>query len=726
MTDVRIFITAMGAVTPAGCGLSAIRRAMTAGNAHIGPLTLFEAAHSGPLPVGQVTCPTGGGVPPRTHRLALLAAREAMAGADAPPGAIVLGGTTGGMLRTENHLRADSSNPPDYRCHATGSVAACLARETGCTGPVLTISTACSSATAALWAALNLLRDGKVKTVLAGGADSLCRLTFHGFNSLQLIDPLGARPLDRDRAGMTVGEGAAMLLLAAAPSPPPGAICELRGAGLSCDAYHPTTPHPEGRGAVQAMAAALADAGLTPGDIDYVNLHGTGTPDNDRSEAVALANLFPAGPPAHSSIKGALGHSLGAAGAVEAVVAALSVSEGVIPANTGCRTPDPELGLQPACNPLTARVRAVLSNSFGFGGNNASVVIGATDLKAPSGAPRPVRGLAVLGAACLSGAGLTAATLAALENGLPVHGVLPLAELSRDLPAKAVRRLKRLPRIALALAVAATRNAAAEQTPDAVFFGTGWGPLSETEAFLSKLFASDEQFTSPIDFIGSVHNAPAGQVALHFQATGPNITATGGDDSFEQALLAASLLPEESPPLLLIGADEHHERLSPLFDPSVRAAGHPSDGGGGLFLSCAPVPGAPRIAPEFSASGENDADGIPRLAQLLSSAGGSNRSCSALWVGIPAARRDRGERQLQDLLRFSRFTGPVIDYRRHIGEHASASAVAAVLAVRCAMKGLLPPALAGGRAVRLGQGDALVVGLGDRLTAVRVTAGKKE
>ena len=172
---------------------------------------------------------------------------------------------------------------------------------------------------------------------------------------------------------MSVAEGAALLLLAA--DEPDQALAEILGAGMSCDAYHPAAPHPQGEGALAAMQAALSDAGLTPADIDYVNLHGTGTRDNDQAEARALAALFGSKMPRLSSIKGASGHSLAAAGAIEAVVSAISISEGLIPANTGCRHPDPGLKLDPVLQPIQKKVDTVLSNSFGFGGNNASLVL---------------------------------------------------------------------------------------------------------------------------------------------------------------------------------------------------------------------------------------------------------------------------------------------------------------------------------------------------------------
>jgi 3-oxoacyl-(acyl-carrier-protein) synthase len=202
----------------------------------------------------------------------------------------------------------------------------------------------------------------------------MCRLTYYGFNSLQIVDRSGPHPMDRDRHGMSVAEGAAMLLLTAADQAPPHAVAEVVGGGLSCDAYHPAAPHPEGRGAREAMLAALEDAGLSPDAVDYINLHGTGTVENDLAEAAALKSVFINHFPPVSSVKGSFGHSLAAAGAIEAVVAALCLREGFMPANVGWRHQDEAIGFRPLTAPRRQPLKTVLSNSFGFGGNNAALV----------------------------------------------------------------------------------------------------------------------------------------------------------------------------------------------------------------------------------------------------------------------------------------------------------------------------------------------------------------
>ena len=714
----RVYIAGLGIISPLGEGLAATEEALRDNRSAIRPLDLFPLLHGEPLPTGQVRGLAEQSDLPRTHRLALNAARQAMASANTPPDAIILGNTTGGILTTEALLRAKADNKELYRYHGLNSVAEYLAQELGCCGMAMTVSTACSSGAVAIALALEMLRRGKAKAVLAGGVDSLCRLTYFGFHSLQLVDRQGCHPLDADRHGMAVAEGAAMLLLTT--EKPARPLAELLGAGLSCDAYHPAAPHPEGRGALRAMQAALADAGLNPTEISYINLHGTGTPENDLAEAKAVRTLF-AAPPPLSSIKGATGHSLAASGAIEAVVAAIAVAKDFLPANTGCRNPDPALGLTPLRQPTNQATTAVLSNSFGFGGNNGCLVIAKPDNFSQPPPGRTKTGLAIHGYACLTGAGDTAATLTLLAQGLPVAGTADLAGISANLPPNLVRRLKRLPRLTLSLALSAQQDSGFEAKPGAVFMGTGWGALSETHDFLTRLADSGEQFPSPTDFVGSVHNGPAGQTAILFGASGANITASGGDYSFEQALFAADLMLEEGQKsALVLGADEGHPVLSPLLDPSIAPDTLLADGGGGFCLS-RKTAGAQCLVriPFYQRSAAEG--GIKALIDALGGAQTLNGKYALLLAGIPAAVREEGEGQLAEFLAQSGLQAPVIRYREFTGEFASASAVAAVMAASFLASGKVPGLLVSGDDLALaGKKNAiLVLGLGRYLSAMK-------
>lgn len=717
---IRVFVTGVGVITPLGRGLNATENSLRENARGISPVRMFRPPQGEPLPVGEILDELLVDSLPRTHALAITAARDALAASPGPVDAVILGVTTGGMHLTEALLRAGEKNPEEYLHHATGSVAGRIAEEINCAGPVISVSTACSSGAVAVKLGLELIRSGAARRVLAGGADSLCKFTYYGFNSLQLIDPAGARPLDVERRGMSVAEGAALLLLEAGESPPRDALAELLGAGLSCDAYHPAAPQPEGLGALAAMECALADAGISPRDIDYINLHGTGTRDNDLAEARALCALFGVTMPALSSTKGAFGHSLGASGAVEAAVSIITVRSGLVPANTGCTKVDPELGVAPALVPYQTEVKTVLSNSFGFGGNNAALVIGAPRSASASAPPRTEPRFAVMRSACITGAKNLDETLEMLRAGKSCSGLLDLNDLGANLPPREVRRMKRLQRMALSLAMAASGDREGEK-PASIYFGTGWGALSETNDFLSKLFESDEQYTSPTDFVGSVHNAPAGQAAIWLKSTGPNITASGGDYSFEEALLCARLVSREGDgPLLVMGADEYHQTLSPLFDSSFVAGGSvPADGGGALLLR--PVAGDTglRLRPAFHAR----ACGRGVIRSLVERLGGGAKiaeALGALFIGIPASFRAQGEAQLRELIALSGFSGPVVDYRRYTGEFASASAVATVLAVESVKSGVcVMPADKGGAFSLQGRG-VCVIGLGEHVTAVEV------
>lgn len=717
----KVYIAGMGVVSPAGRGIQSLKNWIKQGGRRIRPLNLFTVPPGNRLPVGEVSESFEILEIPRSHQLAYTATQEAMAGSQAPPDAVIIGVTTGGILTTEMHLKNRVSDPEAYAYHAIGSVAEYIAGKYHCKGPVITVSNACSSGTVAIKIALEMLRSGQAKRILAGGVDSLCHLTYYGFKSLQLIDPAGARPFDENRRGMSVGEAAAMILLVADEDTPDNAIIEILGGGLSCDAYHPTSPHPDGEGALNAMRAAIRDAGISPSDIDYINLHGTGTLDNDLSEAKALKSLFGNYLPPLSSVKGALGHSLGAAGAVEAVISAISISEGVIPMNTGCLTPDRKLGIDPVVEPIEKKVRVVLSNSFGFGGNNAALILGIFQEKKPvlskENPPLTIEGYAII-----TGVGDIKKTFEHISAGKDCQGMSPLSEISKSLQPSVTRRLKRLPRMALALAHAACKNANLQETPSSVFWGTGWGPLSETYDFLNKLHESNEQFASPTDFIGSVHNAPAGQVAISLGAKGPNITTTGGDYSFEQCLLTASILVDNTDDaFLVIGADEFHEAFSPLFDRSVKGDDIRSDGGGAICLKRSHVSCGPKICPVFFENSDNNPHIISTLIDKLKGSREIEKRFGTIMAGIPSACRQKGEKQLHEFLVLSDFHQPVIDYRRLTGEFASASAVATVIAAQFIQNGKIPAFLCAGDEYCLNGKGILIIGFGKFVTAIEIT-----
>ncbi len=681
-----VYIAGIGIISPLGCGADATEQSLRKNSSAIAPLSanIFPIHTPPPLLVGQVANLTESPLP-RTHRLTIAAAQQAMKGQSHPPDAVVLGTTTGGILTTENLLIESEKDPLKYRHHGLTTVAEELADALHCTGPALTVSTACSSGSVAISMALKMLQSGEAEWVLAGGADSLCRLTYFGFHSLQLVDPEGSRPLDKDRKGMSVAEGAGLLLLTTVKPRQP--MAQILGYGLTCDAHHPAAPHPEGIGAFQAIRNAINSAGINARAIDYINLHGTGTPDNDLAESKAIRAVF-ANPPPLSSIKGATGHSLAASGAIEAVIAAICIQEGFLPGNTGHRTPDPELHIKPIISPVRQPVSTILSNSFGFGGNNACLLIsknGTVTAPTSISAQAP---LTIVGKACITGAGHTRSSLETFSKLAVIGGTLDSKIISENLPVRKVRRLKRFSRIALALAAAAVEDSGLKESPQSVFMGSGWGALSETYDFIDKLQSSDEKFPSPIDFVGSVHNSAAGQIAIMHGARGANITCSGGDHSFEQALLAAdSFLDEDSPSAFVLGVDEFHKQFSPLFDPSITTDTLPADGGGGFYLLRQAIPG--RVSIQLTCYQKQTEDILESLIAGLGGTESLQNDCGMILAGIPAAVAHQGEEQLHQFMEKTGLDIPVIHYRMFTGEFASASSVAAVIAAQLLEDGVV-------------------------------------
>lgn len=387
-----LWVTGIGTVNALGRDVETFWGGLLAGACGIRRLDDAIADATGlfgaPVP-DPLAIPSSGRPPSRTEALALMAADEAVrqAGLESPPQgdriAVVLGSTTGGMREYEEFLidgargrRASRSRLLSFeRAGATDRVAARF----GFTGPRYTLHTACASAATAILIGAELINAGLADAALAGGADALARITLGGFRALRLVDPEPCRPFDRNRRGLSLGEGAGVLILerpAAAAARGARPLARFLGGGQSTDAHHLTSPAPDGAGAARAMIAALQEAGLPPTAVDHVNAHGTGTPANDAAEAAAIVSALgerAAACPV-TSIKGSIGHTLGAAGAIEAIAAILALRTGSIPHTVGLREPDPAFGLDLVREaPRRGDWKVVLSSSFGFGGANAVV-----------------------------------------------------------------------------------------------------------------------------------------------------------------------------------------------------------------------------------------------------------------------------------------------------------------------------------------------------------------
>ena len=339
-----------------------------------------------PEPLAQWDC--------RNNRLAFMGLQadgfiEAVAAAREKYGAsriaLILGTSTASIGETElayTQLDAEGSFPPNQRrpaVHTPHSLAMFTQELLGISGPSETISTACSSSAKVFASAERLIRLGLADAAVVGGADTLCGSVLFGFNSLELVSTEPCRPFDAGRNGISLGEAAGFALVERVQTGAAASPLLLLGYGEASDAHHMSTPHPEGLGAERALDEALARAGLAPGDIDYINMHGTSSQKNDEVEGALVARRFPAHTHA-SSTKGFMGHTLGAAGIVEAVISLLAIERGLKPGTVNTRTLDEGFGPQIQLAPVHGEVRYVLSNSFGFGGNNCSLVFG----KAPA------------------------------------------------------------------------------------------------------------------------------------------------------------------------------------------------------------------------------------------------------------------------------------------------------------------------------------------------------
>ena len=332
-----------------------------------------------PAPYAQWDC--------RNNRLAWIALQhdgvpEAVEAVKARYGAdrvaVVLGTSTASIAATEEaYARLDAGAfPPDLQrpiVHTPHSLGHFVQAATGLRGPCMTVATACSSSAKVFAQAARLIAAGVCDAALVGGVDTLCGSVLYGFNSLQLVAPEPCRPFDAARVGLSLGEAGGYAVLERAAAGEGG--LQLRGYGESSDAHHMSTPHPQGLGAQLAMRDALARAGIAPDEVGYLNLHGTATPANDSVEALAVAALFPDSLHA-SSTKGWTGHTLGAAGIVESVIALLALERGELPGILNSTTPDPACGPQIRFDNAQRPIRHAMNNSFGFGGNNCSLVFG--------------------------------------------------------------------------------------------------------------------------------------------------------------------------------------------------------------------------------------------------------------------------------------------------------------------------------------------------------------
>jgi 3-oxoacyl-[acyl-carrier-protein] synthase-1 len=388
----RVVITGVGIVSAIGVGKEAHLRALMKGESGVGKISYLQTKHTD-IPVGEVKMSdeemklllgiASESVITRTPLMGKIALKEAMQDSgitDASRVAFINGTTVGGMEKSEKYYMDffEGKNTDYIAAHDCGAGTEMIAATFGKFDLVTTLSTACSSAVNSIIMGGDLIRSGRVEAAIVGGAESLSKFHLNGFNTLMILDRKVCNPFDAQRNGLNLGEGAAYIVLESEESAKArnaNILCELKGYGNACDAFHQTASSPTGEGAYLAMKKALEDAGLNPEQIDYVNAHGTGTGNNDLCESVSIQRLFGEKIPHFSSTKSLTGHATSAAGGIEAVISILALLNDFVPGCCQFQSPIEETGLMPVKDCLkNVDLQNVMNNSFGFGGNDSSCI----------------------------------------------------------------------------------------------------------------------------------------------------------------------------------------------------------------------------------------------------------------------------------------------------------------------------------------------------------------
>ena len=397
MSD-KVFVTGFGIISAIGFNSEEAAAAMKASRSGLGKITLLDTLYKDEIPVAEVKATdkelkeiskvSNRANYSRTSLLGIIAARQALAHADIKDIKVFRTGlisatTVGGMDRSEKFFKEylkDRSHGHlrDIITHDCADSTEVIADTLGIRDHVSTISTACSSSANAVMVGCRLIENGILDRVLVGGVDALTIFTINGFNSLMILDRTGCKPFDEERNGLTLGEGAGYIMIESEQTvrqEDKTPICQIKGYGNACDAFHQTALSQEGDGAFISMQKAVEKAGITPGMIDYINAHGTGTRNNDLSEGKAIRRIFQGSIPPFSSTKSFTGHTLGAAGAIEAIFCILALKHQMIYPNLNFKREMTDLGFSPVTTfQSNIRLRNIMSNSFGFGGNNTSLI----------------------------------------------------------------------------------------------------------------------------------------------------------------------------------------------------------------------------------------------------------------------------------------------------------------------------------------------------------------
>lgn len=597
----NIAITGEGIVSAIGNDKQQVLKSLRTGKSGIGEMKYLQSIHH-ELPVGEVDLSNEQmknslGIPlskmmSRTALMGMMAIKEALQDAqiskqDALVGKnektslrilLVSGTTVGGMDITEqcfDHLKdkmdegqAVASDEVEFlNHHDCGNCTQIMADYFGTFDDVTTLSTACSSAANAIMLGARLIQAGEADIVVAGGTEALSKFHLNGFNSLMILDHEPCRPFDDTRAGLNLGEGAAFVVLeseevARLRGRKPHAY--LSGYGNACDAFHQTASSENGEGAFLAMKEALEMAHLHPQDIQYVNAHGTGTPNNDQSETISLKRIFGEQMPRVSSTKSFTGHTTSASGSIETVICILAMQHHFVPANLGWKNPMAD-GIVPTMGEEHADLEHVLCNSFGFGGNDSSLILSA--YHEGENAQRLSEGREMKSSDVVSSKQMGGIKVIAKVE---IQSEEQLAEIRKYVKPLEARRMGKIMKSSLLSSLEALEMAHIS-CPDAIITGTAYGCLENSERLLVQMKEEGEVMLKPTYFMQSTHNTIGSNIAIKTHCHGYNVTYTQESHSLEWALRDARLLLESGKVKnVLVGC---HDESTPLFNALLQQDG---------------------------------------------------------------------------------------------------------------------------------------------------------
>ena len=562
-----ILITGTGVVSAIGLGKAETLEALLNGRSGVGPLQYLKTEHK-EFPVGEVKLTDAemrsrlgiadDAITTRTALMGMLALEEALKEAGLTPEMLpnvgFISGTTVGGMDMSEQFYLDYINSEAHKeyiaAHDCGNCTEMTADHFGKFAFVTTLSTACSSAANAIILGANMIRCGEADIVVVGGSECITKFHLNGFNSLMILDTAPCRPFDATRNGLNLGEGAAYLVLESEESAKRRGVkaqALLSGYGNACDAFHQTASSPDGEGAYRAMKEAMELAGIQPSNIDYINAHGTGTPNNDASESQAMMRLFGEDVPPVSSTKPFTGHTTSASGSIEAVFCILALQQGFLPANLNW-SHAMEGGIVPVSQSTKKELKHVLCNAFGFGGNDSSLLLSSAKVLELGEGPTKKDGASTGSATCFVMSAKQISLQQPLNEDWMQEPVVYDAPFVRSIdpsfkdyisPIEA-RRMGKILKRAVATSKEAL-NASGLNTVDAIITGTGYGCIENTEFFLDALSNDGEQLLKPTYFMQSTHNTISSLVAIQTKNHGYNVTYAHKGISFDSALQDAWL-----------------------------------------------------------------------------------------------------------------------------------------------------------------------------------------